>query len=41
MQSGLGYEIGLDLPTLEGPAVEALYAAGAAWLQGEPLSWGS
>jgi hypothetical protein len=26
-----------DLPGLEGPALEALYAQGAAWLRGEPL----
>ena len=26
-----------DMPELTGPAVEALYARGAAWLAGEPL----
>jgi hypothetical protein len=26
------------MPGLKGPEVEALYARGAAWLQGKPLS---
>jgi hypothetical protein len=39
MQAGLGYEIGLDLPTLDNDAVHRLYEAGAAWLRGEPLAW--
>jgi hypothetical protein len=26
-----------DMPGLKGPEVEALYARGAAWLQGKPI----
>lgn len=39
LQDGLGYKIVANMPLLEGPQVERLYAAGAAWLRGEPLSW--
>jgi hypothetical protein len=34
LQSKLGYKIRLDLPGLDGPELEALYAQGAAWLAG-------
>jgi hypothetical protein len=37
LQSRVGYTVKNDLPGLEGPALEALYAQGAAWLRGEPL----
>jgi hypothetical protein len=38
LQSGIGYEVKPDMPGLDGPEVEALYADGAAWLAGEPLA---
>jgi hypothetical protein len=34
LQTKLGFSIKLDLPQLKGPAVEALYAHGRAWLEG-------
>jgi hypothetical protein len=37
LQSEIGYTIKLDMPGLRGGAVEALYASGRKWLQGEPL----
>ncbi len=33
-----GSKVKPDMPGLKGPAVEALYARGAAWLAGEPLT---
>jgi hypothetical protein len=39
LQSGIGYPIKRDMPGLKGPEVEALYAAGKAWLAGGPLAW--
>jgi hypothetical protein len=39
LQTGLGFEVKRDMPGLKGPEVEALYAQGAAWLRGEPLTW--
>jgi SnoaL-like domain len=33
-----GFQVKRDMPGLKGPAVEALYARGAAWLKGEPLT---
>ena len=38
LQSRLGYTVRRDLPGLKGPEVERLYARGAAWLAGKPLS---
>jgi hypothetical protein len=35
LQTRLGYPVKTDMPGLTGPAVEALYAHGAAWLKGE------
>jgi len=35
LQSGAGLTVKPDMPGLTGPEVEALYAAGAAWLAGE------
>jgi SnoaL-like domain len=32
LQTGIGYAVKEDMPGLKGPAVEALYARGAAWL---------
>ena len=36
VQTQIGYAVKDDMPGLSGPAVEALYARGAAWLQGRP-----
>ena len=36
LQAGLGYPVKRDMPGLEGPEVEALYARGADWLRGGP-----
>ncbi len=38
LQTRNGFTVKRDMPGLTGPAVEALYARGAAWLAGEPLS---
>jgi hypothetical protein len=38
MQSLIGYTVKRDMPQLTGPEVERLYARGAAWLAGAPLS---
>jgi hypothetical protein len=37
VQTQIGYAVKDDMPGLTGPAVEALYARGAAWLAGRPL----
>jgi SnoaL-like protein len=37
LQSGIGYKVKRDMPGLRGPEVEALYARGKKWLEGEPL----
>ena len=37
LQSEVGYDIKLDMPGLEGPALQRLYDRGARWLKGEPL----
>ena len=37
LQTGLGFQVKPDMPGLEGPEVEALYASGARWLAGENL----
>ena len=37
LQTRVGYTVKNDLPGLEGPPLEALYAKGGAWLKGEPL----
>jgi hypothetical protein len=37
LQTRVGYTVKNDLPGLEGPALDALYAQGAAWLKGKPL----
>lgn len=39
LQTKLGFTIKLDLPQLKGPAVEALYAHGRAWLAGAPSAF--
>jgi hypothetical protein len=37
LQSRIGYQVKNDLPGLDGPPLDALYAKGAAWLQGKKL----
>jgi len=37
IQTGIGYQVKLDMPMLKGPVVEALYARGARWLAGGAL----
>jgi hypothetical protein len=37
LQTRIGYTIKPDMPTHEGPALEALYARGARWLKGEKV----
>ena len=39
VQTKIGYTVKRDMPTLKGPEVERLYATGAAWLAGKPLTW--
>ena len=39
LQTRIGYTVKRDMPGLKGAEVERLYAAGAAWLGGEPLAW--
>src|SRR5262249_15728902 len=38
LQARIGSPVKTDMPGLDGPAVEALYARGAAWLAGKPLT---
>jgi hypothetical protein len=37
LQAKIGYQVKTDMPGLDGPEVEALYARGAAWLKGKAL----
>ena len=37
LQTRIGYTVKPDMPGLDGPEVEKLYARGAAWLRGEAL----
>ena len=37
LQTRIGYQVKDDMPGLDGPEAEALYARGAAWLKGKPL----
>ena len=37
LQTRIGCTVKKDMPGLKGPEVEALYAKGAAWLDGQPL----
>jgi hypothetical protein len=37
LQTRVGYDVKNDLPGLDGPALDALYAQGAIWLAGKPL----
>ena len=37
LQARIGYTVKTDMPGLDGPQLEAVYARGAAWLSGKPL----
>jgi hypothetical protein len=37
LQTRIGYQVKRDMPGIDGPELEALYARGARWLKGEPL----
>jgi hypothetical protein len=37
MQARIGYKVKKDMPGLDGPEVEALYARGQAWLEGKAI----
>jgi len=39
LQSQVGYPVKKDMPGLKGAEVESLYAAGADWVAGKPISW--
>ena len=39
LQAQVGYPVKKDMPGLNGPEVEALYAIGADWLAGKPITW--
>lgn len=39
VQSQVGFPVKDDMPQLRGEKVQALYAAGARWLKGEPHGW--
>ena len=38
LQTRIGYKVKADMPGLDGPALDALYAKGEAWLKGKKLS---
>jgi hypothetical protein len=38
LQEGIGYDVKRDMPGLDGPEVERLYADGTAWLGGCTLA---
>jgi hypothetical protein len=38
LQSKIGYKVKKDMPGIEGPELDALYARGTRWLNGEGLS---
>jgi len=40
LQTRIGYKVKPNMPGLDGPVVAALYAAGAAWLDGKALDTG-
>lgn len=37
LQSRIGYKVKPDMPGIDGPELDRLYARGAHWLKGEPL----
>jgi hypothetical protein len=38
LQSRIGYKVKIDMPGIDGPELDKLYARGAAWLKGKPLA---
>ena len=38
LQTKIGYKVKRDMPGLDGPELDALYAKGEAWLKGKKLS---
>jgi hypothetical protein len=38
LQARIGYDVKRDMPGLDGPELDALYARGAAWLKGKKLT---
>jgi hypothetical protein len=38
IQEQIGYRVKRDMPGLKGPAVDALYALGRGWLDGQPIA---
>ena len=38
IQTGIGYQVKMDMPQLKGPEVQDLYRRGANWLAGKPLA---
>ena len=38
LQTNIGYQVKTDMPGLTGSEVERLYALGASWLKGDPVS---
>jgi hypothetical protein len=39
LQTRIGYKVKRDMPGIDGPELEALYAAGASWLKDQSLAW--
>ena len=39
LQTKIGYKVKDNMPGLDGPEVEALYAGGAEWLKGRRIKW--
>jgi hypothetical protein len=37
LQTRIGYKVKADMPGLDGPALDALYAKGESWLKGKKL----
>ncbi len=37
LQHKIGYKVKRDMPGLDGPELDALYAKGKAWLEGKPV----
>ena len=37
LQTRIGYKVKPDMPGIDGPELEALYARGKTWLAGKPL----
>jgi len=39
LQTKVGYKVKEDMPGLDGPETDALYALGAGWLKGKKIGW--